>query len=227
VTDTSGWRKGFVRGVWATHNNSRSIRAAIEEVLEELRTDDLGLNVGCGETELHPQVLGVDLRPGGCTSCIADGLNLPFKADAFQLVLSQEFVEHVSNPTRAVEEMARVLTPGGVLYLQVPFVIGYHPGPDDYWRFSHMGIRQLVEQAGLACERVDVAVGAGTGFYRILVEFVAGVFERIHHSLYIPSKAGAAFLFYPFKWLDGWLDGGRARNRIPGGHFAIGRKQEG
>jgi SAM-dependent methyltransferase len=224
MADSSGWRKGFVRSVWATHNDSKPIRAALKEVLGNLNAGDLGLNVGCGETQIHPQVLGLDLHPGGCTSCIADGLNLPFEDSAFQLVLSQEFVEHVSNPTQAVAEMKRVLAPGGTLYLQVPFVIGYHPGPDDYWRFSHTGIRQLVEQAGLVCERVEIAVGAGTGFYRIFVEFVAGLFGRIHHSLYLPSKAGTALVFYPIKWLDSWLDGGQIRSRIPGGHFAIGRK---
>lgn len=226
MTDPSGWRKGFVRGVWATHNDSRPIRAAIGEVLGELDEDDLGLNIGCGETTFHPQVLGVDLHPGSCAHCIADGLRLPFKASAFRVVLSQEFVEHVQDPVRAVQEMARVLLPGGLLYLQAPFVIGYHPGPDDFWRFSHTGIQRLVECSGLRCERVEVAVGAGTGFYRILVEFVAVFFGRIHRALYIPAKAVSAVLFYPFKWLDGWLDGGQARYRIPGGHFVIARKRE-
>lgn len=226
MAKTTSWRKQFVQGIYATHNDSRSIREAIREILLELQVEDLGLNVGCGETNLHSQVLGVDLKLGLCTSCVADGLNLPFEDRVFQVVFSQEFVEHVSDPECAVQEMARVLKPGGVLYLQVPFVIGYHPGPEDYWRFTQAGIRRLVERSGLSCERVDVAVGAGTGFYRILVEFIAGVFDRLHNSLYIPSKAGAAVLFYPFKWLDGWLDKGRARFRIPGGHFAIARKSE-
>lgn len=50
-------------------------------------------------------------------------------------------------------------------------MLGYHPCPSDYWRFSSEGIRELVERSGLHCDEVAVAVGAGTGMYRIAVGY--------------------------------------------------------
>jgi SAM-dependent methyltransferase len=141
------------------------------------------------------------------------------------LAFSQETMEHVADPFQAVREMGRVLGPNGVLYLQVPFVLGYHPDPDDYWRFTHTGVQRLIEQSGLRCERVEPTLAAGTGLHRILVEFLAGLAARLVPRAYLPTKGVMAILLYPVKWLDGWLIKGTERDRIAGGYFGIGRKK--
>jgi hypothetical protein len=133
-------------------------------------------------------------------------------------------VEHVSDPFLAVNEMGRVLEAGGALYLQVPFIIGYHPEPDDYWRFSHAGLRQLIEQAGLSCERVEVAYGPGTGAYRIAVELVAGMAARFLPGAYSAVKGLFSIVLFPLRWLDRWLSRGPQRHRIVGGYYGVGRK---
>ena len=50
----------------------------------------------------------------------AAGERLPFPAEAFDLVLSHEVLEHVQDDRQAVCEMARVLRPGGRLVVFVP-----------------------------------------------------------------------------------------------------------
>jgi len=50
----------------------------------------------------------------------ADGEQLPFPAASFDLVLSHEVLEHVRDDRQVVEEMVRVLRPGGCLVLFVP-----------------------------------------------------------------------------------------------------------
>ncbi|MBN2148240.1 MAG: class I SAM-dependent methyltransferase [Anaerolineales bacterium] len=50
----------------------------------------------------------------------AAGENLPFAAERFDLILSHEVLEHVQDDRRAVEEMVRVLMPGGRITLFVP-----------------------------------------------------------------------------------------------------------
>jgi SAM-dependent methyltransferase len=50
----------------------------------------------------------------------AAGESLPFPADWFDLVLSHEVLEHVSDDRLALEEIARVLKSGGRLILFVP-----------------------------------------------------------------------------------------------------------
>lgn len=48
---------------------------------------------------------------------LADGMALPFPAGIFDLVLSHAVIEHVADAPRYLRECARVLAPGGRLYL--------------------------------------------------------------------------------------------------------------
>ncbi len=220
-----GFRKRFVRSFWASHNSSPAVRKMVGSLLADLG-GRRGLNLGCGDTRLDPRLLNFDLVSTGAADVVGDALALPFPDGKFRLVVSQEMVEHVPDPFRAVREMARVLETGGTLYLQAPFVIGYHPGPEDYWRFSREGIRRLLEQAGLDCRRVEIAVGAGTGMYRIAVEFCAALTARLVPGLYLPAKALASVALYPLVWWSGFLARGKQSDRIPGGYFAIGVKKQ-
>jgi SAM-dependent methyltransferase len=222
---SAGIRRKFVRSFWAAHNSSPAVRNTVGSLLADLG-NGRGLNLGCGDTRLDPRLVNYDLVPTGVVDVLGDARALPFPDGQFALVISQEMVEHVPDPFRAVREMARVLSAGGTLYLQAPFVIGYHPGPEDYWRFSRAGMQRLLEQAGLECRRVEPAVGAGTGMYRIAVEFFAGLPARILPALYIPAKALASVVFFPLVWWNGFLARGKQSDRIPGGYFAIGCKKQ-
>jgi SAM-dependent methyltransferase len=222
---TNGIRRRFVRKFWAAHNDSPAIRRELRSLLGAWKTGR-GLNIGCGDTQLDPRLVNVDLSRTPAVAVVGDTLALPFARDSFALVVSQETVEHVPDPFRAVREMARVLAPGGTLYLQAPFVIGYHPGPEDYWRFSRAGMRRLVEQAGLECRSVEQAVGSGTGLYRITVEFFAVAVARVVPGLYRPIKAAGSVVFFPLTWWNGFLSAGEQSDRIPGGYFAIGIKKK-
>jgi ubiquinone/menaquinone biosynthesis C-methylase UbiE len=67
------------------------------------------------------QDAGVRLgREGGRTNlhfALADGMYLPFTSGAFDLVLSHAVIEHVSDAPLYLRECARVLAPGGRMYL--------------------------------------------------------------------------------------------------------------
>lgn len=217
------WRDRFVKSVYATHNQSPRITEAVSRLLTQMGSEGRGLNVGAGPTRLHPRLINLDLVSGSTIDVRAAAEYLPFSDEVFDLVVSQEVIEHVRNPFRAMQEMRRVLKKGGILYCQVPFIIGYHPGPTDFWRFTREGIRELVEQADLECLEVTMAVGAGTGFYRIAVEFLAVVASRFASFLYLPAKGSFSLILYPLKWLDPLLARGPAVDRIPGGYLVIAK----
>ncbi len=218
------WRDHFVRSVYATHNQSPKIREAVHRLLNQIGGGGRGLNVGAGSSQLHPALVNVDIVPGPTIDVCASVEHLPFPDEIFDLVVSQELLEHVRDPFRAMQEMRRVLRKGGVIYCQVPFIIGYHPGPTDFWRFTRQGIRELVEKADLNCLEVDMAVGVGTGFYRIAVEFLAVFASRFADLLYLPAKGAFALILYPLKWLDPFLSQSREVDRIPGGYLVIARR---
>jgi len=218
------WRGLFVNKVYATHNRSPKIREAVHRLLTQIGSGGRGLNVGAGSSQLHPALINVDLVPGPTIDVCASVERLPFPDEVFDLVVSQELLEHVRDPLRAMQEMRRVLKKGGTVYCQVPFIIGYHPGPTDFWRFTREGVRELVERANLECSEVTMAVGAGTGFYRIAVEFLAVFASRFVSVLYAPTKGICALLFYPLKWLDPFLSRSPEVDRIPGGYLVIARR---
>ena len=223
---SSRWIQRFVDKIYARHNRARNVVKAVARVLATLdgNSETWGLNIGAGATKLHPRVLNLDIDPGGCVDVLGDAHCLPFGDASLQCVISQEVFEHLPDPVRATREVARVLKPGGLFYLQVPFIIGFHSGPNDFWRFTAKGLEELVRRADFEVLEVTPAVGAGTSMYRISVEFLAALAAAIHWRCYLPTKAAAALLLAPLRWADVLTDRDSPTNRIPAGFFVIARK---
>ena len=189
ASDRPRWQQRFVGAVWATHNQSVAVRRALADVVASADVGSPGPERGEWRHAASVQRSSPWIwSRSGATDVVADARALPFAAGTFGVVVSQEMVEHVDDPFAVVREMGRVLAAGGWIYLQAPFIIGYHPGSEDYWRFTRAGMRRLLTQAGLDPIRVDRSVAAGTGFYRILVEFLAGAAARLVPGLYLPVE---------------------------------------
>lgn len=59
-------------------------------------------------------------------------------------------LEHVQNPIKAVEEMYRILKPGGKILIYVPFLYYYHAHKGyykDYWRFTFDTLTMFAQPA--------------------------------------------------------------------------------
>lgn len=214
----------FIRGVYSRHNQSRRVRAATAAALRELDGGGIGADLGCGPDRLHPRLVRVDLMPDGAPDCRAGLDRLPFEDASLRVVVSREVFEHLADPWAAGREVARVLEPGGLFYLQTPFIIGRHAGPDDYWRFTRQGLRRLIEASGLQLERLETSVGAGTGIYRIAVEFCAGLASAAWSPAYLPAKAAAAVACAPLRLADHAPIPETEADRIAGGFIAWARK---
>jgi SAM-dependent methyltransferase len=62
----------------------------------------------------------------------------------FDYVVCTEVLEHVLQPFHAVEEIRRLLRPGGRLFLSSPFNFRIHGPLPDCWRFTEHGLRALL-----------------------------------------------------------------------------------
>ena len=62
---------------------------------------------------------------------------------AYDFIVCTEVLEHTLQPFAAVEEMRRLLKPGGLLFVSVPFNFRIHGPLPDCWRFTEHGLRAL------------------------------------------------------------------------------------
>ncbi len=88
--------------------------------------------------------IGCDIQPGPGVDQIEDVHNLSFGDETVGTVVCLETLEHVADPIRAVEEMWRVLAPGGVLAISSVMFFPIHEHPWDYWRFTPEGFERLL-----------------------------------------------------------------------------------
>jgi SAM-dependent methyltransferase len=216
----------FVKYIYADHNNSPSVKKALKKVLKKLEFDvnASGLNVGAGKTRLHPKMKNLDVFSGPNIDIVAFAESIPVEDGTFDVVVTQETLEHVQDPFKAMSELHRILKPTGTLYCQLPFIIGYHPGPHDFWRFSKEGIEELAKRVGFKIIERGISINGGSGYYRISVEFFSVLVSCILPILYKPSKAFFSLLLYPFKAFDFIFKFSQQRDRIPGGYFIIAEK---
>jgi len=77
-----------------------------------------------------------------------DASALPFQNKAAETVLSTELMEHLEDPNNFLDEVARILRPGGHLLLSVPFLEPSHEEPRDFYRFTEYGLRNLLDRHG-------------------------------------------------------------------------------
>ena len=222
------WKQWFIWNVYARHRRFPSLdsRRALRLVLSRLDHGHArGLNVGSSLARLHAGLINLDIRRLYEVNVVGTALRLPFLDGVFACVLSINVLEHLPDPDLALREAVRVLRPGGLVYLQAPFIIGFHSGPHDYWRFTQVGLQRLVLRQQLNVVETGIATGAGTGMYHVAVEYVAAVCGALWSRLYLPTKAAGAVLLSPLRWADHITKAGDA-NRIAGSFFIIAEKRD-
>ena len=132
---------------------SRALHAEIARTLRGRRGLRV-LDVGCGCKPYYPFLVpyaseyrGLDAHPGPQVDDLGTVAALPYDDASFDVVLCTQVLEHVEDPLGAVREIARVLAPGGVVFLSTHGVFLYHPDPVDYWRWTHAGLERLFSDA--------------------------------------------------------------------------------
>lgn len=69
--------------------------------------------------------------------------NLPYESNNFDFVISDQVIEHLEDPKKAIEESYRVLKKGGIVIHTTCFINYIHLYPKDFWRFSPDALRYL------------------------------------------------------------------------------------
>lgn len=126
-------------------------RERTDAFFRRYRTDALTLDIGCGNdpyAALFPNKKNLEIapRPGVRVDYVASAEAMPIPDAMFDVILCNAMLEHTPSPVTAVREMRRVLKPGGLLLVTVPFIFPIHDAPGDYWRFTKYGMRELLKE---------------------------------------------------------------------------------
>lgn len=133
------------------------------------------LNIGAGKTtfrEYFPNQVTTDVeeRSGMKIDIIADAHDLSVIPDhSYELVLFTEVLEHLHTPQQAIDEIHRVLKPGGLVLLTTRFIFPLHSSPVDYFRYTKYGLRHLLRNFDI----VELSDEANT------METLAIIYQRL------------------------------------------------
>lgn len=129
---------------------------------------------------------------------IVDALALPFADASVDLVVSEHVIEHLVDPLQAAREIERVLRPGGIVLIKMPFLYPWHGGYIDFFRATPAGMRAMF--AG--CDVVRLTHGMGPGAAAAYALSVGGT-ELFHRREFRMVASGA--LRFALSWIK-WLD---------------------
>lgn len=118
---------------------------------------------------------------GATPDVYADGAVLPIADGVIDVVTCFEVLEHVRSPDAVLHEIARVLCPGGVAYLSMPFVYPMHDVPHDYQRWTEYGWRRSANDAGLVCSSLEPSSNGIEAAGALACLALAGPLERARH----------------------------------------------
>lgn len=90
-----------------------------------------------------------DVRSPEFRTVHGDGCAMTFADASYDTVLSIQVLEHVFEPLEMVDEMARVLRPGGTALFLIPQTSTMHLTPHYYGNFSRYWIKDAMRRAGL------------------------------------------------------------------------------
>ena len=169
----------------------------------ELETGQLVLDMGCGEgrhsigamLETPANVIGLDLSfkdlntaksrlndfdlSGSDTFCtfgVGNIKNIPIENASLDAVMCSEVLEHVDSPKESIQELVRVLKPGGIMALSVPRYLPelicwklskeYSETPGGHVRiFKHKQLRDLAVSNGLHYQSFHWAHGLHSPYW--------------------------------------------------------------
>ena len=164
----------------------------VRKLIQRLGPDAKILDLGAGTQRRAPNVINLEIERTREVDVIADGHRLPFKNDTFDAVISEAVLEHVRAPNRVVDEIYRVLKPGGNICIAVPFLQGYHASPHDYQRWTVPGIVQLC--AAFSELESGPCAGPTTALHWIFREYIG-----------LTCSFGSLLLAKAISLIVGWL----------------------
>ena len=190
------------------------------------------IDLGCGKAPLYgvyrghvDSVVCVDWPQSVHTSPYLDhevdlSQPLPFPDASFETVLLSDVLEHLPSPEHLWQEIARILSPGGRLLLNVPFMYGIHEAPQDYARYTEFALHRFAVQVGMELEHIQPVGGS----LHVLADLLAKHFVQIPILGALLARVTQGSAAYFGRTGAGQRVTGMTAARFTLGYFLIARK---
>jgi len=203
---------------------SYAYRKGLKKLLASYGKEDIILNLGSGPTYLQGRkdIINMDIFAFDEVDIVADVADLQIKDESVDFILNIAMMEHVKDPDRVVKEIHRILREGGKVFCYLPFMPPFHAAPDDFYRWTISGARELFSQFS----EVDVFVGAGptSGFLWVIQEWLSILLsfgsKTLHDILFLTLMG----LTWPVKFLDLFMVNLPYAENIASGFCVVAKK---
>jgi SAM-dependent methyltransferase len=177
---------------------NRSLFRHLNECTSQMQILNLGSGDGLFDKYLQPHLNFVNLDVSLAKKDVdvaADAHALPFGDESLDAVYSNAVLEHVQRPWVVVDEIYRVLRPGGKVFINLPFLNVIHD-THDYFRFTDKGLQILFS----SFEEIDSGVSAGPSSFLGPFFVAAGLHSQSASKSIVAATALATA--WPIKYLD-------------------------
>ena len=166
-------------------------------------------------------IFNLDICSGPNIDFVADATKLPSNIGNFDSVILQSVPEHVEDIFKLFNEMHQILSSNGILYVEMPFLQGFHADPDDYWRATVSGMKSLNKDLTL------ISYGVSAGPIGSLIWIITDILSHIsffHKNLNLIIRFFLRWLLAPFRYLDFIISDSVAAERNASEYYYVFRK---
>lgn len=194
----------------------------LKELIRTIESNDsVGLNIGSGVTNYSSRIINFDKQSFKNVDIVGDLYNLPFMDNSFDYIFSIYVLEHIEYPQEAINEMYRVLKPGGICYAFIPFIQGFHASPHDYVRLTKSGVKRYFADF----QKTEINSASPTGaLLWIFQEWFSIAFSFGNRKLHLALFVLFMTLTFPLKFIDIFLSRNSISENIASVHEVLATK---
>ncbi len=181
---------------------SRMFISLQKKMLKKHRENDIILSIGSGPHTYmgREDIINCDLFDFPNVDIVCDAYSLPIKDSSVDYIINIAMLEHSKEPEKIISEMLRVCNDSGEIFCFVPFVSPFHAAPDDYYRWTKNGARELFKDF----KEVEIGIGAGptSGALWVLQEWLSLVLSFGNRTIKDIIFLILMIFTFPIKYLD-------------------------
>jgi len=191
-----------------------SAKSICKKIENNVRDDGEVLIAGCGDDGgegisgftkkfISNNIVGLDIRETEFTDVVGDINNMPFDDERFSAVICQATLEHIEDMSTALREIERVVKTEGYVYIDVPFMQGYHALPTDFRRLTSIGLDNAIsKETELKVIKKGVSKGPTSTLVWIICEYTAYLLSMGNFKAKKMLSLTVRFMLFWVKYVD-------------------------